>query len=84
MNKKIDAGDVILTKTYNKPEKGIDVDYYYDSSIRSDLLVDVIEKYIKKGEITSEKQESNYGETYFIIHPVLKHIALLSCKGVEL
>lgn len=80
LNEKIDSGDMILTKEYEVPNKETNIDYYYDSIIRADLLLDVIDEYVKIGKIAFEAQESISGETYFIIHPILKHIALLSLK----
>ena len=80
LNEKIDTGDVILTKEYEVPDKATNIDYYFDSIIRADLLLDVIDKYVKTRKIVFEPQESINGETYFIIHPVLKHIALLSLR----
>ena len=35
------------------------------------------EKLLSKGNF--KKQNPNNGETYFIVHPVLKHIAILNC-----
>ncbi len=79
LDRNIDTGPFIKTKTYSKPNKGEIIDYIYDPYIRSDLLVEVIEDYLKNGEFQTKEQDEIGGETYFIIHPVLKHIAILSC-----
>jgi methionyl-tRNA formyltransferase len=51
----------------------------YDPYIRSETLVDVLKKNIlEKNEF--KKQKPSEGNTYYIIHPVLKHIALLCCQ----
>ena len=78
MSKKIDSGDVIGKKIFKKPSIA-NIDYEYDCHIRSSMLIDIIKNYIKNGKFKSKPQDYNDGETYFIIHPVLKHLAILSC-----
>lgn len=78
MSKKIDSGDVISKKIFKKPSI-VNIDYEYDCHIRSDLLIDTIKKYIINGKFHTKPQNYRKGETYFIIHPVLKHLAILSC-----
>ena len=54
------------------------VDQVYDPYIRSETLIEIL----KNNLIETEdfiKQNSEKGNTYFIIHPVLKHIAILNC-----
>ena len=76
MDENLDTGDVILQKYFEKPSHEY-IDEVYDAHIRSETLIEVLKrKLIQKGEF--HKQNHN-GETYFIIHPVLKHIAILSC-----
>lgn len=76
MDKHLDTGKIILQKTFDSPNHEF-VDNVYDPYIRSETLVEVL----KKNYLTSEKlkEQSPEGETYYIIHPVLKHIAILSC-----
>ena len=78
MSREIDAGEVIAKRVFKKP-KIINIDYEYDSYIRSELLLDIIKIYIKNGKFDSQPQKIKNEETYFIIHPVLKHLAILSC-----
>jgi len=77
MSKKIDKGDVIGKKLFKKP-KILNIDYEYDCYIRSELLIDVMKEYIKNKKFDSKPQGKD-GEIYFVIHPVLKHLAILSC-----
>lgn len=76
MNKGIDKGDIISQKIYEVP-KNINIDNIYDPYIRAELLYDVIKDYIESGEIKSSVQDVNSGETYYVIHPILKHLAIL-------
>lgn len=81
MNEKIDSGELIRRKTFAKPPKGMDIDYYYDSFVRSELLKDILGEYIKTGRFPEEKiSPDEKEETYYIIHPVLKHTAILMCQ----
>lgn len=79
---KIDAGPVIRREFYPSPSDRTTIDLWYDPFIRSDLLVKVLQDYVKNGKMESQPQPEA-GETYFIIHPVLKHIAILSNKNTD-
>lgn len=77
MDEKLDTGDIILQKKFSMPTHPF-VDQVYDPHIRSETLIEIL----KNNLIESEdfiKQNSEKGNTYFIIHPVLKHIAILNC-----
>ena len=80
LDENIDTGALIRMKEFAKPIDGEIIDYIYDPYIRSDLLLEVIREYVNKGKFIQEQQKAEAGETYFIIHPVLKHIAILSCN----
>ena len=77
MNKNLDTGDIIHQRIFPKPTHKF-VDDVYDAYIRSETLIDVLKNdYLKKSQF--KKQDESSGNTYFIIHPVLKHIAILDC-----
>ncbi len=75
MEEAIDTGNIIMQKKYEKPDYA-DIDNIFDPYMRSDLLVQVIKK-LKNGKLIAKKQDLSRGEVYFVIHPVLKHIAIL-------
>ncbi len=81
MDAHIDTGPVILKRTYPAPDDRTTIDLYYDPFIRARLLVEVLKEYARGGKLTYEAQDPAVGETYFIIHPVLKHIAILAHAG---
>jgi methionyl-tRNA formyltransferase len=74
----IDKGPLVARRRYPSPPNGIDVDLIYDNAIRADLLVRVLVDFCDHGKLSLTDQPQDSGETYFVIHPVLKHIALLS------
>tara|TARA_B100000900_G_C20600936_1_gene725573 strand:- start:2335 stop:3069 length:735 start_codon:yes stop_codon:yes gene_type:complete len=78
MSERIDAGLDIIYSEYQVPSKGVDIDLYYDNIIRADCLVKAL-KAIKKKEFSSK--QNLVSEEYYVIHPVLKHLALLSLKN---
>lgn len=77
MDEKIDTGDIIYQKKFPKPNYQF-IDEVYDPYIRSETLIDVLSEQMISN-IKTVKQNPSEGETYFIIHPVLKHISILSC-----
>lgn len=76
MNEGLDTGPIVHQKIFQKPNH-VFIDEIYDSYIRSETLLDVLKNNMLENEIITQDLEE--GNTYFIIHPVLKHIAILSC-----
>ncbi len=73
----IDTGEVLSSRSFPPPD-GINIDYVYDSHCRSQVLADLMESYIKAGRFSSIEQPPHSGAPYYIIHPALKQVALLS------
>ena len=76
----IDEGEIIVCDTFAVPKEAVDIDYIYEPYMRSRVLIKAIKKYLSDGAFISGRQNADGAETYFIIHPVLKHIAML---GIE-
>lgn len=84
LDETIDTGPVVARKVYPLPPAGLDVDYVYDNAIRADLLVNVLAQWREdptglKALPALEQQTP----PYFIIHPLLKHLALLAVDQQE-
>lgn len=79
----IDAGPVLATRAYPPPDDRSTIDHGYDPYIRSDLLVQVLEEYRQTGTFSALAQPDEPGETYYIMHPVLRHLAILSNRTSE-
>ena len=83
MNEKIDSGQILLFTTYkiskkNKIDKS-QIDLVYDPYYRSLLLMKTLLK-MKKihfNKKSGNKIKTNNLDNYYIIHPVLKHLAIL-------
>ena len=77
MDEGLDTGDIIYEKIFEKPQHRF-LDEIYDPHIRSEALLDImLQNLLNKQDF--KKQDICEGETYFIIHPVLKHIAIINC-----
>lgn len=75
----IDQGEILGRKRYPPPPVGMDGDYLHDAVLRSDLLLSVLAHLARTGALPAKmRQRPDEGEPYYIIHPVLKHIAILS------
>ncbi|WP_076590898.1 hypothetical protein [Herminiimonas arsenitoxidans] len=80
----IDSGPVILRRKFPAPNNRLAIDHIYDSAARAKILVETLQNYVRSGFWTCELEENSGGETYYIIHPVLKHIAILDKGGRSL
>lgn len=77
LNERLDEGAVVARGRFPMPADGTDIDYVYEPWLRAEVLVKALRKYGEQGKFLTEPQASDGGETYFIIHPVLKHLALM-------
>jgi methionyl-tRNA formyltransferase len=82
LDKKIDSGPILADRVYPPPDDRETIDHGYDPFIRSDLLQSVLRAYVQTGEFKPRAQPVGEGEAYFIMHPALRHIAILSRKRV--
>ena len=80
MDLKIDNGPIIQRRRYPTPPPGIDVDHLYDGAIRADMLVRVLSGVFRDGRFSTVSGNGKT-RTYYVIHPVLKHLALLSLEN---
>jgi methionyl-tRNA formyltransferase len=76
MDEKLDTGDIIYQKEFSKPNHEF-IDDVYDPHIRSELLIELFKKRLLENHF--EKNKLSGGETFYIIHPILKHIAIQNC-----
>jgi methionyl-tRNA formyltransferase len=82
MSEEIDCGPVLLRRKFPAPKNQQAIDHIYDSGARAKVLIETLKNYLEQGEWKFELPANTGGETYYIVHPVLKHIAILS-KDVQ-
>ena len=75
INQGIDTGDIVYSKGYQANFNLELLDLIYDPLIRADVLINALKEL--SSNHNNIKQQSSLGEDYFVIHPVLKHIAIL-------
>lgn len=80
LDKHIDTGKLLARKLYKNPSPEINIDYCYDTAIRADLLIKVLNKFKKNIVLKNATRQPNGGRTFYVIHPILKHLAKLSLK----
>lgn len=80
LNEGIDEGEIIVQDTFPIPEESVSIDYIYEPYTRSKVLIKALNQYLEQGTLVSCGQNQDRAETYFIIHPVLKHLAIM---GIE-
>jgi methionyl-tRNA formyltransferase len=84
MDKEIDAGPVVAINAYAIPTANIDVDVIYDCAIRADTMVKVLQYLRLHNTLPSATtSEESSGRLYYVVHPLLKHIALLSLTNID-
>lgn len=83
LNEGIDEGEIIAQETFDVPIEHVDIDYIYEPYIRSRVLIKVMKQYAETGKLTCKEQKCDGAETYFIMHPVLKHLALLGIEQIQ-
>ena len=82
LDQKIDTGPLLARAHYSRPEAGMDIDRLYDAAIRADMLVRVLRSHVDSGVLPAlEPQSPDAGCNHYVIHPVLKHLAILSLQG---
>jgi methionyl-tRNA formyltransferase len=77
LDEEIDSGPMLLRKKFPPPQDRTKIDHIYDSAARAKVLIETLQEYQSSGQFQC-KEDIEKGDTYFIIHPILKHIAILS------
>lgn len=78
MTRKIDDGENVYFVEYPVPDKGVDIDQWFDCVIRADCFIKALSIILEGKQVLKPSKKDS--EVYYVIHPVLKHIALLSLK----
>jgi len=77
LTKEIDGGPVLTRRKFLPPKNIIEIDHIHDSEARSKVLIETLSNYIKHGKWNFDLENNKGGEVFYIIHPVLKHLAIL-------
>ena len=77
LTKEIDCGPILLRKKFPPPKDRKEIDHSTDSEARAEVLIECLQNYVHSGSWEYELENNLGGETFYIIHPVLKHLAIL-------
>lgn len=80
LTEEIDGGPILIRRHFPPPPDRNMIDHIYDSAARAKVLVETLDNYRNQGSWSYMLPVNSGGETYYIIHPVLKHIAILADK----
>jgi methionyl-tRNA formyltransferase len=78
LNENIDEGNIIFEKEFDVPKENVDFDHIFDPFIRAEVLKEALKRYIKNKKFDEKPQNKKNENIYFIIHPILKYIAINS------
>jgi methionyl-tRNA formyltransferase len=76
MDEKIDNGPIIIQRKFLPPVDRRNIDFFYDSFIRAELLTEVISNIESQNLAITSQAKDVINRTYHIIHPILKSIAI--------
>lgn len=83
LNEQLDEGDILLQCYFKFPKEERDIDLIYEPYTRAIALKEALIGYVEHGEWRNQKPQPKEGNTYYIIHPVLKHIAILALREMQ-
>lgn len=77
MTAEIDAGPILMRRKFPTPPDKTCMDHLHDSAARAVVLIDTLSAWIETGEWPLVQPGSDeVARTYYVIHPVLKHVAI--------
>lgn len=74
---KIDCGPILKRRKFPPPPNCEQIDHIYDSAVRAFVLVETLKDFLKHGEWRYADTLNKCGGVFYIIHPILKHLAIL-------
>ena len=80
MNDVIDGGRVLQRRWYQPPSDRQSIDFFYDSYTRALSLVEFLKNpdHCPATAVNFAEDNDHLGDNYYVIHPLLKHLAILS------
>lgn len=83
LSEKIDSGQILLRKKFPVPATSVDFDHTEDPKMRANILIELLLEYNKNMLWNETEIENIKTPYYYIIHPVLKNLAILSCSDSQ-
>ena len=83
LTKDIDCGPVLRRRKFKVPKNRDKIDHSHDSEVRAKVLIETLKEFGRNGFWDFELENNEGGETYYVIHPVLKHLAILGAVNQQ-
>ena len=80
LDEEIDTGQVVGSATAPLRRDEIDPDHSFDNALRAEALVSVLRHRAEHGCLPEPRPQPDGGRLHYVIHPVLKHLALLGSR----
>jgi methionyl-tRNA formyltransferase len=77
----IDTGEVVAERGFEPPPDLATIDGAFDPWMRAVLLRDVLAARAEGRPLAGRRQPTDAGRAFHVIHPVLRHAALLARPG---
>jgi methionyl-tRNA formyltransferase len=82
LERRIDTGPVVASMDFPPPPDRSTIDLAYDPWMRAVLMRQVLAE-IAAGRVPSGRPQESGGRSYFVIHPVLRHLAIYGPEGLH-
>lgn len=82
LSEDIDAGPILYREKFPAPSYKKDLDHFYDTAVRARVLVKTLKILQQTKEYPLLEVDNAGGTLYYIIHPVLKHLAVMSQRSL--
>lgn len=73
----IDSGPILARRRFPRPQEPEGLDYVLDPLFRARVLLDALERLEREGHLNFREADNTGGRTFYIMHPVLRHLAIL-------
>lgn len=77
MTADIDSGPILARRRFPRPNDPRALDYVLDPLFRARVLLDALERIAREGNASFREADNSGGRTFYIMHPVLRHLAIL-------
>lgn len=81
LDETIDTGPILLSRSFLPPPDRTKIDLEFDPFVRAEVLREILRKLADGHPLSAHAQRETDKGTHYIIHPVLKHIAILADNG---
>lgn len=83
LNEEIDRGIILCRRRFAAPADMSLMDYVHDNIFRAEVLCEVLATHVESKGWPDPVVENTPTNPYFVMHPLLRHLAILGSEGVD-